>query len=172
MQHDESTTARASRRPSGPNDGAPPGPDPSDDLPADGLRPWETMTPCYEWPGPYFEGTGYGRISMGKEIGNYLVHRLHWQNENGPIPEGMTLDHLCRNRICYRRSHLEVVTRRENVLRGFGPPAINARKEHCKWKHALAGDNLAVLPSGERRCKTCDREKARRYRGNRKAMSL
>lgn len=59
---------------------------------------------------------GYGRHSiMGKQ---YYAHRLSYEEFVGPIPEGMFLDHLCRNRSCINPEHLEVVTLAENVRRG------------------------------------------------------
>lgn len=73
---------------------------------------------CWEWPGKKSaEGYGQGR-------GGY-AHRLAWQALNGPIPEGLQIDHLCRNRACVRPDHMELVTRKENILRGVSPQAIN-----------------------------------------------
>lgn len=75
--------------------------------------------------------------------------------EVGPIPEGMDLDHTCRNRGCVNPEHLEPVTTQVNTLRGIGPTAENARKTHCKHGHPLEGDNLYVDPEGKRKCRAC-----------------
>lgn len=84
------------------------------------------------------------------------VHRLAWEEVRGPIPAGLVIDHLCRNRACYRIDHLEVVTQRENILRGEGATAVHARKTQCPQGHPYSGPNLYVEPStGKRRCRTC-----------------
>jgi hypothetical protein len=63
---------------------------------------------------------GYGRIHAGHPGSQRLlyVHRVAYEQLVGPIPEGLDLDHLCRNRACCNPAHLEPVTRRENLLRG------------------------------------------------------
>ncbi len=86
------------------------------------------------------------------------AHRWIYQYMVGEIPEGWTIDHLCRNTSCVNPDHLEAVTHKENVLRGFGPTALNARKTHCKNGHLLDGDNLKVEDYGSRRCKLCQEE--------------
>jgi hypothetical protein len=65
---------------------------------------------------PNTRGTGK-RKQSGKSRG-VRAHIASWVIANGPIPEGMTLDHLCRNTRCIRPSHLECVTRPENSRRG------------------------------------------------------
>ena len=89
-----------------------------------------------------------------------IAHRLTYQWAKGPIPAGMELDHLCRNRRCVNPAHLEPVTHRENVRRGAGWAGVNAQKTHC-GRH---GFPLIVLPSGVRGCRECRREDNRAYR--------
>ncbi|MDP9192333.1 MAG: hypothetical protein M3P06_11600 [Acidobacteriota bacterium] len=64
------------------------------------------------------------------------------------------------NRACVRPDHLEVVTHKENNLRGHSFAARNARKTHCKHGHPFEGDNLHLTPTGGRRCVTCMRRRS------------
>jgi hypothetical protein len=65
-----------------------------------------------------------------------VVHRVLYEFLNGPIPHGMESDHLCRHRWCVNPSHIEAVTKRENIIRGMSPSGINARKTTCQKGHA------------------------------------
>lgn len=81
---------------------------------------WTTVdagyaTPCWIWRLSRNDG-GYGVEWDGKAM--RLAHRVAYERENGVIPAGLTLDHLCRERSCVRPDHLEVVTQAENVRRG------------------------------------------------------
>lgn len=108
---------------------------------------------CWEWTGGIDRG-GYGKWQHGK------AHRVVYTKLRGPIPEGMQLDHRCRNRACVNPDHLEPVTNRENILRGNGHTAINARKQTCKRGH----NDWKRTAEGGRCCVTCvkDRWKVRR----------
>lgn len=101
---------------------------------------------------------GYGRFSINNKYER--AHRVAYELVKGPIAEGVTLDHLCRNPACVNPDHLEPVTHRENVLRGKAPPAIHAKKTHCPNGHPLEGENLAKwdLAHGQRKCKICINE--------------
>jgi len=96
---------------------------------------------------------GYGTMGVGQK--HKLAHRVSYEVVNGKIPDGLVMDHLCRNPSCVNPAHLEAVTSRENALRGIGPTAINAKKTHCNRGHPLSGDNLYRYPSGGRQCRTC-----------------
>lgn len=110
---------------------------------------------CWNWIRPR-PRDGYGAILWHGEP--KLAHRVSYEIAHGAIPDGMTIDHLCRNRGCVNPEHLEPVSNRENVLRGRGPTAVNSRKTHCVNGHPLSGDNLRPRSDGGRRCRECQRE--------------
>lgn len=93
-----------------------------------------------------------------------LAHRFAYELLVGPIPTGLTLDHLCRRPACVNPSHLEPVSLRDNILRGEGPVALGARVTHCPQGHPYDLFNTYIDPSGTRRCRTCHREQRRQDR--------
>lgn len=108
---------------------------------------------CWVWKRP--DCNGYGGFSnRGVRV---YAHRWSYQFFVGPIPEGLEIDHLCRNRACVNPDHLEPVTSRVNVLRGIGVSAMNSRKTHCVRGHPFSGNNLAIRPDGGRTCLACRR---------------
>lgn len=113
-------------------------------------------TACWEWTGCTTK-KGYGLIVIdGRRI---HVHRYAFARFNGDIPDGLTIDHLCRNRRCVNPVHLEAVTSGTNVLRGNSPTAKNARKSHCANGHPLTPGNLCKIKKNpsRRMCKACRR---------------
>lgn len=118
---------------------------------------------CWEWQG-YRTRNGYGRFTLALEDGrrNFRAHRVAFELLIGAIPDGLQLDHLCRNRLCVKTSHLEPVTARENTMRGDAVTAVNARKTHCVNGHEFNDENTYVDRQGNRSCRVCGRERHRR----------
>jgi hypothetical protein len=114
---------------------------------------------CWLWTAARCS-TGYGHFNVDGCI--QKANRVAYELVKGPIPKGLTLDHLCRNKKCVNPDHLEPVTIAENVLRGMGSPAMNARKIFCKHGHELSGDNLYLRREGGRKCRACQRVNANR----------
>ena len=115
---------------------------------------------CWLWQGTILNN-GYGQITINYQ--KYLVHRWAYTDQVGPIPEGLVLDHLCRNRRCVRPDHLETVTLKENVLRGEGVTAKFAVALECVNGHPLVEDNVRPRKGGGRDCRTCKNRRQREY---------
>jgi HNH endonuclease len=123
---------------------------------------------CWPWIGG-IEPLGYGRLKIGGRAGRWVkAHRFAYELLVGPIPSGLDLDHLCHNadpacpggkncihRRCVNPAHLEPVTHRENVLRGQGFAAQQARRTHCPQGHPYDSANTYVDASRRRHCRAC-----------------
>lgn len=124
---------------------------------------------CWLWTSA-LDNHGYGAFTLPGKTAK--AHRYAYELLVGPIPDGLTLDHVkargCRHRHCVNPAHLEPVSRGVNTMRGASPLAINARKTHCKNGHEFTPENTIVRPSG-RRCRTCDRAWRARRRSERRA---
>lgn len=105
---------------------------------------------------------GYGKLSAWGRM--WLAHRVSYTIFVAPIPEGKSIDHLCRNPSCINPNHLEPVSNRENLMRGIGIAAKNSRKTHCINGHALSGENLRLKKSRRGRiCKKCNSDHWRKW---------
>lgn len=119
------------------------------------------LTGCWEWSGGR-DTHGYSQWGLDRRSAG--AHRWAYEHFVGPIPDGLVIDHLCRNRACVNPAHLEPVSNVENIRRGVSPPALNARKTHCGNGHEFTPENTRVNRSGDRACRACGREASRRYR--------
>jgi hypothetical protein len=127
---------------------------------------------CWNWQGKP-DTEGYGEVRISSQL--YKAHVYYYQIFEGVIPEGLELDHLCRNRICVNPKHLEPVTHQVNVLRGKSPQSINALKTHCIHGHILSVENTYESSRNNfkyRQCKICTRERAKRYLLDKKQLIL
>lgn len=115
---------------------------------------------CWPWIGAIWS-RGYGSVRRAQR--SKLAHRVAYELMVGPIPVGLTLDHLCRNRRCVNPGHLDPVSLAVNILRGIGPTADNARKSACIAGHPFDGSNTYRLGS-RRQCRACNRGAVGRYR--------
>ena len=114
---------------------------------------------CWIWTGPRNQD-GYGRFHFrsGDKWATRVAHRISFEKAGGVVPNGLMLDHLCRNPSCVNPDHLEPVTNVENMRRGWYGRSL------CIHGHPLDGLNTTT---GHRRCKTCHRLDERRRRAER-----
>lgn len=125
--------------------------------------PWmakvTTSDDCWVWNAGV-SGSGYGRYWHEVEKRFVQAHRYAYESVVGLIPDGLVIDHLCRNRLCVRPDHLSPVTHAENVRRG----AKSVLVVECAKGHEYSPENTYVKPNGCRDCRTCRTERKRRYR--------
>ena len=112
---------------------------------------------CWLWTGPT-NGYGYGRAWVDGR--KQYVHRLAYEAFWGPVPPGLELDHLCRQRACYNPWHLEAVTHGVNMERA----AKAAPATICKRGHPITGTKRSGANGIQRYCLTCNAERSRRRR--------
>jgi HNH endonuclease len=154
---------------------------PSEDVPA---RRWTQSVPerfwskvdtrgpdeCWPWRPPV-RPDGYG--SFHRDGRGVPAHRVAYELEVGPVPDGLDVDHECHNRdescpggpcahrACCNPAHLKPATRRANLLGGRTVVAAHARATHCPAGHPYDDANTYVAPSGHRFCRACKHERRR-----------
>lgn len=128
-------------------------------------RLWKHIAPepnsgCWLWMGSV-DGRGYGMIKVNTDR-TRRAHIVSYELANGPVPDGLVLDHLCRVTCCANPDHLEPVTSRENIQRGNA--GINSRsKTQCPAGHPYDDENTAVGANGHRSCRICRKASKTRY---------
>ena len=117
----------------------------------------EPNSGCWLWIG----GTakGYGVIHDGRQR---PAHQIAWELEGLLIPDGLELDHKCRNRCCVNPAHLEPVTHGENMRRWMRADGFPLKAEHCVHGHLFDERNTRVW-RGSRICRACDRRRRAEY---------
>ena len=120
----------------------------------------EPNSGCWLWVGATCNG-GYGRFRRsGPDFQNVGAHRYAFELANGPIPEGLHIDHRCSNPTCVNPDHLDAVTPGENLRRTDERgrcPGHHKYKTHCQKGHPYSGGNLYIDSRGIRHCRTCKR---------------
>lgn len=119
---------------------------------------------CLEFGG-YIQH-GYGIACIG--YSRFKAHRRAWEEVNGPIPEGLTIDHVCRNTKCIEVTHLRLLTRAENTACSTRAEEARA-KLHCPAGHPYEGDNLYIDKRGARHCYTCTKARTKEWQKSEKA---
>jgi hypothetical protein len=119
------------------------------------------LGPCLLWVGSV-KLNGYGQMRWNGRNG--YVHRYAWTVAHGEIPEGMTVDHLCRVRNCVRVEHMELCTAVENYRRGA------RARTRCQSGHEKTPDNVRIDGKGNRRCLTCWRANQQREAARLRAL--
>lgn len=121
---------------------------------------------CWPWVGT-LNAAGYGHLWGGRDDPREWLkaHRVAYELLVGPIPAGLVLDHLCRNRRCVNPDHLEPVNLVENVMRGVGVGPTNAAKTTCHRGHELTRNKAG------RYCRTCHNDRQRLTRPSRAKRS-
>lgn len=104
-------------------------------------------TGCHVWLGAV-QSSGYGSVTDGNG-GTALAHRVAWEAVHGPIPEGLTVDHLCFNRRCVNVEHMELVSGAENSARA------RRLKAYCPRGHEYTDANTITNSRGWRSCRQC-----------------
>lgn len=121
----------------------------------------EPMSGCWIWLGPFRDSKDYyGGLSYKGKVDR--SHRFVYSYLRGPIPKGLLLDHLCRNKICCNPDHLEPATWATNIARGEGVAPKNLAKTHCPQGHGYTVENTYIW-NKQRFCRACHYTHSMRY---------
>lgn len=133
-------------------------------------RFWEKVDERSEddcWAFSDLNHAGYGRLwfrSPSSQQACVLAHVFSYEIHVGPVPEGLELDHTCRNRACVNPTHLEPVTHAENMRRGQAPSMLLRHANRCAQGHDLSEPDNYFFYRGVKNCKVCNRRRDRQSR--------
>ena len=126
------------------------------------------LAECWLWQAGTNGSPGYGQFALGRKLARNLgicrtalAHRVAYELEGGPIPEGLELHHRCENTLCVNPRHLVPLERKPHLHLGRSFAAAKAAQTHCVNGHPLSGDNL-IVENGRRQCRACRRERDRK----------
>lgn len=127
---------------------------------------------CWLWTGSQ-DGHGYGSAYVHEHKEKRNVYRMMFEWVYGPVPEGYTLDHLCRVKLCCNPAHLEVVTKAVNIARaGLAHQAETPTCRKCGASDWML-NGVGSQGQPRRRCRNCHRintgRNNRRYREDARA---
>jgi hypothetical protein len=109
---------------------------------------------CWEWTRA-IANHGYGMYHLGGA--HITAQRAAYILFVGPIPKGLHIDHLCRNKPCVNPAHLEAVTQGENTRRGAKSRQVGRHRTHCTAGHPMNKANTYEVKDGRRTCRTCNK---------------
>jgi hypothetical protein len=124
-------------------------------------------TGCLLWQGPTMPN-GYGKHRRSPGHAERAAHRILWEHVNGPIPDGLQLDHRCRTRNCVLPEHLEPVSASENTKR---QDHAERRVTQCPQGHPYDEENTRITTAGKRACRACDSARKHHSRASRVTTS-
>ena len=126
---------------------------------------------CLEWNGT-MTTKGYGQLVH--EGRTWLVHRFFEQKRHGSIPEGVIVEHICDNPLCYKDEHLLRSSIQRNTTKALGKDSgfihANSLKTTCLQGHTYNEENIYRDGRGHRQCKQCRRERCRVAAAERRAL--
>lgn len=134
-------------------------------------RFWEKVDKteeCWNWTAAT-RNSGYGCIKVNGKVQD--SHRLSWSLVNGDIQNGLFVLHRCDNRLCVRPDHLFLGTQKDNMRDATSKGRMSvphddtlSRRTHCNYGHEFTPENTGTS-KGYRRCKECNKNWMRNYRG-------
>lgn len=123
---------------------------------------------CWPWKASLTIHGGYGQFNPTRKR-TVRAHRYGYELAHGPIPAGLTVDHLCGNKSCQNPTHMELVTHGENARRGNAGRSSDV----CRNGHRRTPANTARWSRGDgtyyQVCRTCANAAQRRRRAARAA---